>query len=128
MDSRTRLNGAERIVGWSALGVAGLAVLAWAACCILPLTLSLLGLGVAGTALIAGQREWLTFGAVVMLAAGWWSYWRRRKVCASDATCSPPSRLTARLLAIATLLVGLALVWQSAVEPWAMRLLMRLGK
>lgn len=126
LNSRNRLDGADRIVGWSALGVAGLAVLAWAACCVLPLALSLIGLGIAGTALIAGLRGWLTFGAGVMLAAGWWSYWRRRRVCSSEPGCTPPSRLTAALLGAATLLVCLALIWQSIVEPWAMRLLMRM--
>jgi mercuric ion transport protein len=109
--------------GWTALGAGALAVLAWAACCVLPIALSLAGLSLAGTAVIAGQRTWLTLGAGIVLAAGWWMVWRRHWACAVDATCAPPSRWTISLLAAATLLTGLALAWQTLIEPYLLDLL-----
>lgn len=113
----------DRILGLSALGGSALAVFAWAACCVLPIALSITGVSLAGTALIAGQRTWLTVAAAVVLAAGWWSVWRRRKACAVGTGCTPPSRLTITLLAVATILTGLALIWQPLVEPRALMLL-----
>jgi len=122
-EPQTRSTGREAVLGWSALGGSALAVFAWAACCVLPIALSLAGVSLAGTAMIAGQRTWLTLGAAVVLGAGWWSVWRRRRACATDATCAPPTRLTLALLTTATILIGLALIWQPLVEPWALMLL-----
>lgn len=124
MSSQTRTGGSNRLLGWSALGAAGLAVLAWAACCILPLALSIAGLSIAGTVLFAEQRTWLTIGAAIVLAVAWGSVWRRGRACMSDARCAPTSRLTLALVSAATVLFGLALIWQSLVEPWAMKLLL----
>ena len=122
MTAPTRSDGRDRVIGWSALGGSALAVFAWAACCVLPMALSVAGVSLAWTALLAGQRTWLTLGAAVVLAAGWWSVWRRRRACARDATCAPPSRLTFTLLAVATILTTLALVWQPLIEPRALML------
>ena len=125
-ETQIRPDGTDRIIGWSALGVAGLAVFAWSACCVLPLALSFVGLSIAGTALLAEQRTWLTIGAAIVLAAAWWSVLRRRKACALDAGCAPPSGLMLTLLGAAALLFGLALTWQPLIEPWAMKLLVSL--
>ena len=56
-----RPGSSDIILGWSALGAAALAVFAWSACCVLPLALSIAGLSLAGTAVIAGQRAWGPF-------------------------------------------------------------------
>lgn len=93
---------------------------AWAACCVLPLALSVAGMTFAGAAVIAGARNWLTVLAIAMLAAGWLLHWRRLRMCRRDAACRRPSRLAFWLLAVATLLVLLSLAWQPYVEPWAM--------
>ena len=69
-DTTPRPDRRETLLGWSALGGSALAVLAWAACCVLPIALSLAGLSLAGTSLVAGQRQWITLGAAVLLAAG----------------------------------------------------------
>lgn len=122
-DTEQRPEGQEAIIGWSALGGSALAVLAWAACCVLPIALSLAGLSLAGIALIAGQRHWITLGAAVLLAAGWWTVWRRRRACDRGADCAAPSPLSLTLLTIATVLTVMALIWQPLIEPRALMLL-----
>ena len=81
-------------------------VFAWAACCVLPLALSVAGVSFAG--------------AAVILAAGWLLHWRRLRMCRKDAACRRPSRLAFWLLVIASLLIVLSLAWQPYIEPWAM--------
>lgn len=108
---RKRAGGADVAFGGSAVAAAVAAVLAWAACCVLPLALSVVGVSMAGTAWIAGQRIWLTVATVVVLGIGWWVALRRGR------TCSPPSRLTIGLLTIATALTLVALAWQPLLEP-----------
>ena len=55
-----------------AAAVAGLAsVFAWAACCVLPLALSVAGLSFAGAAVFAGARHWITLVAIAILAGAW---------------------------------------------------------
>ncbi|WP_291832871.1 MFS transporter permease [Brevundimonas sp.] len=96
------------------------AVFAWAACCVLPLALSVAGVSFAGAAVIAGARNWLTLVAAVILVAGWLLHWRRLRMCRKDAACRRPSRLAFWLLVVATALVVLSLAWQPYIEPWAM--------
>lgn len=122
-DNRPTSAGREAALGWSALGAAALAVFAWAACCVLPMALSIAGLSLAGTALLAGQRTWLTLATVVVLGAGWWTVWRRRRACAANTSCAPPSRLMVGLLSVATVLTGLALLWGPLIEPYLLALL-----
>lgn len=119
--SRSRSPGT--LLGWSAIGAAALTVFAWSACCVLPIGLSLIGVSLAGTALLAEQRTWLTVGSVIILAAGWRSMWRRRTPCSTDALCGPPSRLSMALLSVATALTVLAVVWRPLIEPWALSLM-----
>lgn len=119
----SRSRPADTVLGWSAVAAAALAVFAWSACCVLPIGLSLVGLSLAGTALVAEQRTWLTVGAAIVLASGWWSVWRRRILCAKDVPCAPPSRLSIGLLGAATALLALALAWQPLIESWALSVL-----
>lgn len=101
--------------------VGGLAsVSAWAACCVLPLALSVAGLSFAGASVLAGARNWLTLVAGLVLTAGWLLHWRRRAMCRRDAACARPSPLAFWMLAAASVLVALSLAWESVIEPWAM--------
>ena len=93
-------------------------VLAWAACCVLPLALSVAGVSFAGAAVLAGARHWLTLVAALVLAAGWLLHWRRSRMCRRDVACGRPSPLAFWLLVGATLLIGLSLAWEPYVEPW----------
>jgi len=103
--------GADLATGWGAVTAAGATLLAWAACCVLPLALSIAGVSMAGTVWIAGQRTWLTVATLVVLGIGWWAALRRGRAC------SAPSRLTLGLLTFATLLTLIALAWQPFIEP-----------
>lgn len=96
------------------------AVFAWAACCVLPLALSVAGVSFAGAAVIADARNWLTLVAAVILSAGWLLHWRRLRMCRKDAACRRPSRLAFWLLVVASLLIVLSMAWQPYIEPWAM--------
>ncbi len=115
---------AETAVGWAAITAAAGAVIAWAACCVVPMSLALAGVGLGGFSWIAGQRSWLTWAAFGVVALGWFLTWRRARMCRVAGACAPPSRLSIGLLGAGTLLIGLALVWQPMIEPWAMRLIM----
>ncbi|WP_421934352.1 MFS transporter permease [Phenylobacterium sp.] len=120
---RQELGKADLVLGWSAVATASAAVFAWTACCVLPIALSVAGLSLAGTAWIAGQRSWLTIATVLVLGAGWWTVWRRRRACDADSNCRPPSPMTLGLLSAATLLALAALVWRPLIEPWLLSLL-----
>lgn len=110
-------------LGWAAMAAAATAVFAWAACCVLPMSLALAGLGLGGLGWFAGQRSWLTLAAVVVIGAGWALTSRRARMCRLDSACAAPSRLGTGMLGAATLLVLLALIWQPIVEPWALGLI-----
>ncbi|WP_339929808.1 MFS transporter permease [uncultured Brevundimonas sp.] len=113
--------------GWSfaAIGAALAAILAWAACCVLPLGLAATGITLAGTAVLADQRSWLTLAAAVVLAAGWLMTWRRWHRSRLNLGCARPSRLNVILLAVATLLLLVALIWQPLLEPPLLNALLR---
>lgn len=102
----------------AASGLVG-AVLA-SSCCILPLVLVLLGVGGAWmsglTALEPYRLYFLASTAVLLGAAFWQLYVRRRPACASgDACAKPPARrLTKSLLWTASLLFVLA----ASVNLW----------
>ena len=102
---------------WAAVGTSISAVVAWAACCVLPMSLAAAGMTVAGTALFAQQRAWLTALAAVVLALGWVMLWRRSQRCKLDSGCKPPSRLNVALMSVASFLLILAIVWQPLIEP-----------
>lgn len=114
---------AETALSWAAAVAAAGAVFAWAACCVLPMSLALVGLGLGGLGLIAEQRTWITLGALAVIGVGWVLTWRRARMCRVDSACAAPSRLGMGLLSLATGLVLLALIWQPIVEPWALALI-----
>jgi mercuric ion transport protein len=114
---------AETAVGGAAVAASAGAVFAWAACCVLPMSLALAGFGLGGLSWVAGLRTWITFAALVVIGAGWVLAWRRARMCRVDAACAAPSRLGIALLFAATFLVLLALLWQPFVEPWALTLI-----
>ncbi|WP_339915423.1 MFS transporter permease [uncultured Brevundimonas sp.] len=105
--------------GWSlaAIGASLAAIVAWAACCVLPLGLAATGVTLAGTAVLANQRGWLTVAAAVILAAGWLMTWRRWHRARLNLGCARPSRLNVILLTVASLLLLIALIWQPLLEP-----------
>src|SRR5258708_32623625 len=84
-------NRLDAVVGWAALATSTGAVLAWAACCVLPMALALAGTGTAATATIAGQRSWVTGAAALTLAAGWILPWRGAPARGPAPGCPPPS-------------------------------------
>jgi len=85
------------------------ALIAAASCCVLPLALA--GAGVTASALSPIVPLPLALLALVSVLAGWFFYYRRRRACAGDPSCTRPARTTPALLAIATLLVLLSLAW-----------------
>ena len=114
---------AETALSWAAVAAAAGAVFAWAACCVLPMSLALAGLGLGSFGWIAGQRTWITFAALGVIGVGWVLTWRRARLCRIDIACRAPSRLGSAMLGVATALLLLALIWQPIVEPWAMSLI-----
>jgi mercuric ion transport protein len=113
----------ETALSWAAVAAAAGAVFAWAACCVLPMSLALAGLGLGGLSWVAGQRTWITLAALAVIGVGWVVTSRRARICRVDSVCAAPSRLGIRLLGAATVLVLLALFWQPVVEPWALALI-----
>lgn len=114
---------AETVLSWAAVAAAAGAVFAWAACCVLPMSLALAGIGLGGLSWIAGQRTWITLAALGVIGVGWILTWRRARICRIDGACAAPSRLGIGLLGAATFLAMLALAWQPFIEPWALRLI-----
>ena len=114
---------AETALSWAAFAAAAGAVFAWAACCVLPMSLALAGLGLGGLGWFAGQRTWITLAALAVIGVGWFVTWRRARTCRVDSSCAAPSRLGIGLLGAATILVLLALIWQPFIEPWALALI-----
>lgn len=114
---------AETALSWAAVAAAAGAVFAWAACCVLPMSLALAGIGLGGLSWIAGQRTWITLAALGVIGVGWILTWRRARMCRIDGACATPSRLGIGLLGAATFLAVLALAWQPFIEPWALRLI-----
>ena len=109
--SATRTSRAVRTeaASWAAVAAGAGAVFAWAACCVLPMSLALAGLGLGGLSWVAGQRTWLTLAALGVIGMGWVLTWRRVRMCRLDSACAAPSRLGIGLLGAATVLVLLAL-------------------
>jgi mercuric ion transport protein len=114
----------DSLGAWAAVAASAGAVLAWAACCVLPMALALTGTTVAATALLAGQRTWLTLLAGLLLAAGWLLTWRRARDSRIDQTCRPPSRLNIGLLSASSFLLALALAWSDFIEPKLLHLIL----
>lgn len=118
-----RRDGSDTALSWAAITAAAGAVIGWSACCVLPMALTLAGLGTAGFSWIAGQRVWLTVAAMALIGAGWALTARRARLCRRDGACPPPNRLSTVLLGLASCLVIVAIIWQPLIEPWALALI-----
>jgi len=118
---------ATGVANWLALGGSGAAVLAWAACCVLPIGLSILGLTFAASGWLAGQRWWLTGAAVIAVVVAWALTLRRLYLCRVDASCAAPPRAAILVLTVATALIVLALAWGPLIERPAMLFLRSLS-
>lgn len=99
------------------------ALLSAAACCVLPLALAAVGLGVGGLAGLVPYHWPLTVGAASPVAVGWGLYVRRRRACARGADCRPPSRAAPAMLAAATMFILLSALWPIILERPLMQLL-----
>lgn len=95
-----------------------------AACCVLPLAFGAIGLGAGGLSAFVPYHWPLTIAAVLAVAAGWFFYIRKRRACASDASCTvaPPTRATFLMLSVATILIALSALWPGYIEQPLMRL------
>lgn len=113
------------------LGTAiGLSALLASSCCVVPVALAGLGASGAlfsGLAFLAHIRPWLLGGAISALALGWMMFFRRSRsvACESTQACPAPatSRLSLSLLIAGSLIVGLALVWETYLEPILLKLM-----
>lgn len=107
--------------GVAALGTAAslTALFSAAACCVLPLALAGVGIGAGSLAAFVPYRWPLTIAALVVIAAGWALYWRKRRACAADSNCtvSTPSKATFTMLAVATVIVALSALWGFVEQP-----------
>jgi mercuric ion transport protein len=89
---------------------------------VLPLVLAALGIGagLSGTFAALMPLRWpLTMVSIVGLAAGWWSYARRRRACVLSRSCTMPlpSHATPIVLATGTVLTLVALLWDRLEAP-----------
>lgn len=98
------------------------AVFAAAACCVLPAALAAFGIGAGLSSSFSAlvPFHWpLTIAAVAAIVLGWVFYVRRRRLCATDSTCTstPPTRATFVMLCIATAFVALSAIWPYLEAP-----------
>ena len=111
--------GTERKV--AALGTAAslTALLSAAACCVLPFALAGVGIGIGGLATLVPYRWPLTIAALLVVAAGWTLYLRKRRACAGDPRCgaAPMGGATFAMLWIASLLVVVCALWGFIERP-----------
>ena len=89
------------------------------ACCVLPLAMGALGIGVGGLAAVVPFHWPLTIAALVAVAAGWFLYLSKRQACVGDRDCAvaPPSRATFVLLCLATSFVTISALWGYIEQP-----------
>ena len=111
----------------AAVGTAGgfTALLSAVACCVLPLALTGVGLGIGGLSLLVPYHWPLTAAAGLTVAAGWGVYARKSRACTTGDTRTivASTRATFILLCFATAFVILAAVWPHYIEVPLMRLL-----
>lgn len=90
-----------------------------AACCVLPLGLAAVGIGAGGLATFVPFRWPLTLTAALAVAVGWWLYASKRRACAADATCTvaPPTKATAVMLSVASVMIALSALWGFIEQP-----------
>lgn len=105
----------------SALLAAGgiLAAIGATSCCVLPLAFFFLGVSgawIGNLTALAPYQPYFVAVAVVCLAIGFWRVHRSPVACAADGTCARPlpHRAVKRALWVATILVGVAIVFPYA--------------
>ena len=98
-------------------GAVSAGVTAWAGavlsslCCVLPLTVIVLGLGSGAFMAVTMRYRWLLIPAgIVGVATGFFLYLRERRRCAALACRMAGSRITVALLVVATLVVITSIV------------------
>lgn len=99
-----------------------IAALLAASCCVLPLTLIVLGVAGAGVMMQMMRYEWITLPLGVLgLSAAWTLYYRDKKRCETSACRFAGRRVRQIILGGATLVVGVALLlrlfpsWTAAI-------------
>jgi mercuric ion transport protein len=92
-------------------------VSAAAACCVLPLALASVGVGASGLAAFGPLHSPLSAIALLVVAAGWFFYAKKRRACTTDAECPRPSPATLPLLVVASALVALSAIWPFIEAP-----------
>ena len=98
------------ITGFGGVGAA-------AACCVLPVALASVGIGVSGLAALTMLHAPLSAIAVFAVVIGWFLYAKKRRACIADAECMRPAPATLPLLVIASALVALSAVWPLIEAP-----------
>ena len=110
-------DGAERPAAVISMAAGLTAFFAAAACCVLPAALALIGLSAGGSAFVVPYHQPLTVAAGIAVVIGWALYLRKRRACASDASCADaPSRATFWLLGAASMFVILSVAWKAFFE------------
>lgn len=109
--AREPVRTSDEAAGWAALGAGFTALLAWMACCVLPMSLALVGMTLGFAAPLAAERVPITLVAAGVLALGWVLALRRR------AACGAASRRAIVLLGVATVLMTLAAAWSTVFQP-----------
>jgi mercuric ion transport protein len=92
-------------------------VTAAVSCCVLPLALAGVGVGASGLASLGPLYHPLSAIALVAVIAGWYLHLKRRRLCATDVNCPPPSTSTFVLLIAASAFVALSAVWPFIERP-----------
>jgi len=101
---------------------AGIAGILASSCCVLPIVFVAFGLGSVAAAVIpalAVLRPYLLAIAVLAVAVGWVCHMRAWRLASEGAACgaAAPPRRALVWLGLASLVVLLALTWQSVIEP-----------
>lgn len=115
---------AERVGGEAGVAAIGTfasltALFSAAACCVLPLALAAAGIGAGGLAAFVPFRWPLTIAALVVVAAGWVLYLRKRRACSADAECAiaDPGSMTLAMLWVASVMVAISALWGFIEQP-----------
>lgn len=98
------------------------AVLAAAACCVLPLALAAAGVGATGLSVVTPFHWPLTILGMLAVSAGWYFYLRRHRARAGASACATtrPSHVTFRLLVVSSAALVISTFWRFIEPPLTM--------
>ncbi len=106
--------------------ITGLGAIAASSCCVVPLILASVGAGAGIFGILEFLAPWripllIVSGAGV--AAGWFAWWRNRRIACEVSACAPHSRSQAPLilLVLASLVIMAAVGW-NYLEPSLLKL------